>query len=53
MLAAGARPIEVIFGKTHKAWNRAPRLSVHALNTISTKVNTRQIQNNDKEKTES
>ena len=32
--AGGARPMKVIFGIRHKVWNRAPRLSVHALNAI-------------------
>ena len=32
--AGRARPIKVSFGIRHKAWNRAPRLIVNALNTI-------------------
>ena len=32
--AGGARPIKVFWGIRHKVWNRAPRLGVHAVNTI-------------------
>ena len=39
--AGGARPIKVIFGMRNKAWIGAPRLSVHALSNLNTKVNTR------------
>ena len=37
----GARPIKVIFWEKARGLDGAPRLGVHALNNLNTKVNTR------------